>query len=107
MRERPGEIELHGPFLAVAGGIDGHTDPGFPPWSAFLTVRNDNCRVWQNRGYKGHPKPGERFMLNIHMKHGVGTAQATGDAVLVLLHADGDTPEEARTRLAEIESRGR
>lgn len=98
----PGEVEVHGAFLAVADGIDGHTDPCFPEWSAFLTVRNDDCRVWQQGGYKGRPKPGERFLVNIHKRHGVSTRKA--GTIIVLLHADGDTPEEAQAKLAVAEA---
>lgn len=101
--ERRGEVELYGPFIALCGGIDGHTDEHFPRYSAFLTIRNDGCRVWQNGGYKGIPAPGERFTLCIHRKHGVGTAKSHTDHLIVLLHADGNTPEEAEAKLAKYD----
>ena len=90
---RPGEIETHGPFIACAGGIDGHTDEFFPPWSAFLCVRNDGCRVWQHGGYRGTPKPGERFTLNIHKEHGVIVKRDAN--LIVLVYADANTEKGA------------
>lgn len=105
MELRPGEIEIDGYFIGVAGGINGHTDSHFPMYSAFLTIRNDDCRVWQRGGYSGTPKPGDRFVLCIHRQHGV-QAKRGGDEpqFIVLLHADGATQEEAEAKLAAIEA---
>jgi hypothetical protein len=95
-KECPGEIEVSGPFIACAGWVDGHADEHFPRWSAFYVVRNDRCRVWQQHGYRGIPKAGERFTLNIHKLHGV---RADEPQVLVVIFADGSTEHKATKKL--------
>lgn len=95
----PGEIEVSGHFIACAGFVDAHTDEHFPRWSAFLTLRNDRCRVWQRGGYRGIPKAGERFALNIHKKHGVNAGDRQA---LVLIYADAKTKYLAERNLELI-----
>jgi hypothetical protein len=94
---RVGEIETHGVFIGCMAGIEGHTDEFFPPWSAFLCVRNDGCRVWQRGGYGGTPRAGERFTLNIHKEHGVIAKRDTD--LIVLVYADAQTEKGAMRHL--------
>lgn len=97
--KREGEIQFDGTFVACAGHVPKHTDDIFPPWSAFLTLRNDGCRVWQRCGYNGVPAVGERFVLNIHKTHGV-IAKKT--SVLVLVCADAESRSGASNSLNAI-----
>lgn len=92
----PWEIHVSPPFIGCAGGIDGHTDEMFPPWSAFLVLRNEGCRIWQKGGYRGAPRAGERFTLNIHKMHGV---RASGSQMLILVNADANTEYMAKRNL--------
>lgn len=99
----PRMVEWDEPFLALAGGVCGHHDFHFPVYSAFLTLRNDGCTVWQEGGYRGVPAVGERFVLNIHRRHGVSRCRR--DQLIVLLCADADTIEEAQAKLAAVEAK--
>lgn len=94
----PCHVEFSAPFLAVVGGVEGHTDDGgFPEWSAFLVLRNDGCRVWSKEGYTGTPKAGDRFTLNIHKTHGVRARRKGG--VLAVICADGNNEAFAKAQL--------
>lgn len=100
VEQYPENICHEAPIIACRGWIKRHTDLDFPAYSAFFTLRNDGCRVWQVGGYKGVPKAGERFVLRIHWQHGV---QAAYDQVLALLYADGKTESAALRNLACVE----
>lgn len=96
---QPGEIHFQPPYIACAGTVPKHTDKDFDQFSAFLVLRNDGCTVWQLKGYRRAPKPGERFTLDIHRAHGV---TAKSRHALVLLCADGKTKEQAEGNLEKI-----
>lgn len=97
--ERMGEIQVSPPFIACVNGVMGHTDEGFPPWSALLVLRNDDCLVWQRGGYRGIPRAGEIITLCIHKMHGVVAPRRNGLHTLVVLGADSGTEETARKML--------
>lgn len=96
-----GYVETYGEVIAVANGIERHTDEHCPRWSAFYVVHNDGCIVWGNRGMKLRPIEGQRFELDIHEMHGV-SATLKKTQVFAAVYADGDTKKEAATKLSAI-----